>query len=227
MMNNPLPRLNAQNRFQPVVFKSLSNPHSLTFRRWAQLYAQRFPFYERAPLPALIEGLEQRKVALEGYLFRSPIDGHWDWASFVCYEPYPLGTLLAYLATHPDYEGQGLARQLVRQLVEKSLGPQTPYFWLEAEPKLWSFYRRQGFFALPFTYLIPRFFDEGTVEMALFIKSAVSEVSRETVRQMVTTLYLQSYEISPEDPRFQQGLAEIEGLPEQIVIPPWAQEQIR
>ena len=202
---------------------TLSHPDSLLFRRWVHLYAQRFPFYERSPVGSIAAGLLEGELLIEGLGVRSEVDGHWDWASFVCYEPYLQGTLLAYLVTHPDFEGQGLARQLVAHLVQTSLSPQTPYFWLEAEPKLWGFYRSQGFFQLPFAYYIPRFYGDGVVKMGLFIKSVQPVIERETVQEMVRTLYLQSYDLDEDDPRIEQGLAETLQLPETVMIPEFAQ----
>lgn len=203
-------------------YLTLSCPDSLLFRRWVHLYAQRFPFYERSPVASIAAGLLEGELFIEGLCFRSEVDRHWDWASFVCYETYPTGTLLAYLATHPDFEGRGLARQLVQGLVEQRLSHQQPYFWLEAEPKLWGFYRSQGFFQLPFTYYIPRFFGEGVVKMGLFVKSLRDVIERSTVYEMVQTLYLQSYDLAEDDPRIEKGLAEVFSLPKQIDIPEMA-----
>jgi GNAT superfamily N-acetyltransferase len=196
----------------------LKTPLHFLFRRWVHLYAQRFPFYERAPVAVLAEDLLSGHLKIEGDVFRDSYQ-HWQWASFTCLECYPTDVLLAYLATDPRFEGRGLASQLVTDQCWQMTSIERPHFWLEAEPKLWGFYRKQGFYQLNFSYEIPRFYQEGTVKMALFVKSRQTRLTRDHISEFVSTLYLKSYGVKEDDPRYLDGMRAVQSLPDTINLP--------
>lgn len=199
----------AASRLHDLQSVCLTSPEHIAFRRWARLYRSRFPLSELAPLTAVEYGLRQDETVISGYQNRKS-----DWAGFTLCEDYECGTLLAYLATSPDYEGQGLAKRMVDEQTEQALSADKPYFWLEANPKLWRFYHRLGFARLDMPYAIPNFNDDGTEAMALFVKTHASvsdtDVDKKLVKEFVSELFLEGYYVASDDPRYLAQMKVIE-----------------
>ncbi|MEA1989737.1 MAG: GNAT family N-acetyltransferase [Pseudomonadota bacterium] len=190
----------------------LTRPGQFLFRSWAHLYRSRFPYQELAPLTTIAQSLSAEEARIHGLL-----DNHSkQWAGFTYLEFYSSSVLLAYLAISPDFEEQGLARRLVDEQVETCLSTSTPYFWLEANPKLWSFYNKLGFQRIPIPYYIPEFYGKGTEFMGLFIKThpSVKVVSKQVVEKFVSQLFLKGYGIQDSDPRYQKQMALIQTYPQ-------------
>jgi len=199
-------------RLQPLKQIQLTRPGHVLFRRWAHLYRSRFPYQELAPLTAIESSLIAGDTIIHGQLDSA---SH-QWVAFTLLERYSSSTLLAYLATHSDFEGQGLAKRLVDEQLQKYLTKQTPYFWLEANPKLWPFYQKLGFQRLPIPYFIPEFYGSGTEFMGLFVKthSSVNAISKSVVEKFVSELLLTGYGIKESDERYQKQMKLIQEYPQ-------------
>ena len=189
----------------------LNRPGHILFRSWARLYRSRFPYQELAPLPAIAKSLEQEESEILGL-----IDSRSNQlAGFTLVEFYQSSTLLAYLATAPDYEGQGLARMLINQQLAIHLTEKTPYFFLEANPKLWSFYTKLGFYRIDLDYQIPEFYGAGTEKMGLFVRLHCSQekLPKSVVETFVSEVFLSGYELKKNDMRYQKQMAAIQRYP--------------
>lgn len=191
----------AESRLSHLMPVRLTTPEHIAFRRWAKLYRSRFPVSELAPLTSVAHGLCEGESVIHGYQNRKA-----DWAGFTLCESYRRGTLLAYLATSPDFEGQGLAKRMVDEQVAEMLTSDKPHFWLEANPKLWRFYHKLGFARLDMPYAIPNFNDDGVEVMALFVKTHESvsnqHVEKAWVEDLVSEMFLEGYLIREDDPRY-------------------------
>jgi GNAT superfamily N-acetyltransferase len=177
----------------------LSHPDSMRFRRWAALYHQRFPYQELAPLSGIEQSLRDHQAVILGLM--TPDN---DWAAFSMVEYLQQGTLLSYLATAKPFEGRGLAGELVRAQLATYLSRSHPYFWLEASPRLWPFYRHLGFRVLDFDFRIPEFHASGSEKMGLLIRpyAGVKQIEKAAVTAFVRELFLSSYGLKEADPRF-------------------------
>jgi len=201
----------SQARLQLLQPKTLSSANHILFRRWAALYHQRFPYQELAPITSIAQSLEESTTTISGVI-DSMVN---QWAGFTLLESYGDSTLLAYLATAPEYEGFGLARELVTEAVQKNLTTDKPYFWLEANPKLWRFYRKLGFKRLDIEYRIPEFYSKGSEKMGLFVKthSNVCSIQKNVVDSFISELFLNGYAIKANDPRYLQQMSVIQAYP--------------
>jgi len=198
------------NRLQPLRPVTLRQPEHILFRRWVSLYRTRFPYQELAPVSMIEQSIRSGNNVIQGWVNTQKSQ----WVAFTLLEFYPTGTLLAYLATHPNYERQGLAKILVDQQLEHYLTKQMPFFWLEANPKLWAFYQKLGFYRLPIPYYIPEYSGEGVEQMGLFVKhhSSVSAISKEQLIEFVSQLFLSGYGLTKEDIRYQEQMKRIQAM---------------
>ncbi|MEA3405405.1 MAG: GNAT family N-acetyltransferase [Pseudomonadota bacterium] len=200
------------NRLQSLKQVQLTRPGHFLFRSWAHLYRSRFPYQELAPLPLIETSLLSDDAVIQGL-----IDSRSNqWAAFTLLEFYQSSVLLAYLATDPAFENQGLARKLVNEQLEQNLTEQTPYFWLEANPKLWPFYQKLGFQRLPIPYFIPEFYGTGTEFMGLFVKahSKISTIPKDVIQKFVSDLLLSGYGIKANDVRYTNQMDIIQNYPQ-------------
>lgn len=200
------------NRLKSLKKIKLTRPGHFLFRSWAHLYRSRFPYQELAPLTAVETSLLSGDSIIQGLL-----EGRSNkWAVFTLLEFYHSSTLLAYLATNPAFEGQGLARKLVNEQLDQYLTEQAPYFWLEASPKLWPFYQKLGFQRLPLPYFIPEFYASGTELMGLFVKvhSTVTVIPKSIVKDFVSDLLLTGYGIKNSDIRYKNQMDIIQNYPQ-------------
>jgi GNAT superfamily N-acetyltransferase len=192
----------------------VTRPAHFLFRSWARLYRARFPYQELAPLPAISKSIQQEASHIFGLID----SGSSLWAGFTLVEYYESATLLAYLATAPGFEGRGLARQLVAQQLKIQLSKDKPYFWLEASPKLWSFYTKLGFSRIDLDYRIPEFYGSGSEKMGLFVQvhSSIESIPKLVVESFVSDVFLSGYAIKKNDPRYIKQMAIIQHYPHQI-----------
>ncbi len=204
-----------RNRLQALKSLTLSTPNHIHFRHWVHLYHRRFPYQELAPVTSIARSLVKENAVITG-LINSANNR---WAGFTQYEYYGNSVLLAYLATAPEFEGRGLARQMVESLVNQTLGEKTPYFWLEASPKLWAFYAKLGFKRLDFEYRIPEFYSSGSEKMGLFVRldKSVAELKKGQVEAFVSELLLSGYDIKESDWRYQRQMKIIRDYPKSTV----------
>ncbi len=198
-------------KLQALQTVKLTRPGQFLFRSWARLYRSRFPYQELAPLPAIAKCLQQDESIIVGLL--EPVSHQW--AGFTLLESYGSSTLLAYLATAPDYEGLGLARQLVNQQLQTHLSKEKPYFWLEASPKLWSFYNKLGFVRLDLDYRIPEFYSSGSEKMGLFVQvfDSIEAIPKLVVKSFISDVLLTGYGIAESDVRYVNQMAVIQSYP--------------
>jgi len=205
----------AKSRLQALRNLTLNTSKHIQFRRWVALYRTRFPYQELAPVPAIAESLNQQESVINGLIDSKTHD----WAVFTLTEFYGTSTLLAYLATAPDYEGKGLARQAVNSALNNTLSKDTPYFWLEATPKLWGFYKKLGFKRLQLEYRIPEFYGSGSEKMGLFVRThlSITHIEKKVVESFVSELLLSGYGIKESDPRYQQQMQVIHSYPHDII----------
>lgn len=205
----------AANRLQALKPFTLTRPGHIRFRFWARLYRSRFPYREQAPITSIADSINKGESELSGLLDAD--SNHW--AAFTLLESYSDSTLLAYLATAPQFEGQGLAKKLVHQLLANNLTADTPYFWLEAAPKLWPFYQKLGFKRLDLDYRIPDFHGSGSEKMGLFVvlHDSVENVRIQVVESFVSELLLQGYQLKQDDPRYGTQMQVIKDYPHDIV----------
>lgn len=208
-MSSPLKRLQALKPF------TLNHSSHIAFRRWLHLYKTRFPYQELAPITSIAKSINKSESLLTGLIDCQSNQ----WAGFTLVEMYGSSNLLAYLATAPDFEGQGLARKMVGELVSKSLSETTPYFWLEASPKLWKFYSKLGFKRLAIEYRIPEFYGKGTEKMGLFVRlhPSISHIEKKVVESFVSKLLLSGYGIKKTDRRYEKQMAVIQSYPHTVV----------
>jgi len=200
-----------QARLQLLQAKILFSANHILFRHWVALYHQRFPYQELAPVTSIAKSLEASSSVISG-VFDSISN---QWAGFTLIESYGDSTLLAYLATAQNFEGLGLARQLVDEALQVNLTAESPYFWLEANPKLWNFYQKLGFKRLDIEYRIPEFYDSGSEKMGLFVKihSSVSSIPKTVVESFISELFLTGYAIKANDSRYVQQMSVIQTYP--------------
>lgn len=205
----------SKNRLQALQNISLVQSNHILFRSWAALYHSRFPYQELAPITSISQSLNCGENAING-IFDTV---NQQWAGFTLIEYYGESTLLAYLATAPSFEGLGLARDMVEQSLQTNLTKEKPYYWLEANPKLWKFYKKLGFKRLDMEYRIPEFYAEGTEKMGLFVKthSSISHIEKKVVESFVSKLLLDGYQITNKDPRYQQQMRVIEQLSQDTI----------
>ena len=210
-----MPQANLHSPFLKLHSQTLTHSRHIKYRQWLALYHRRFPYQELAPSPMIEKSLEKGHVKIMGLYDRKNIR----WAGFTLMEDYQQHQLLAYLSTAECYEGQGLARRLVNQSLQDSLSVERPYYWLEASPKLWKFYRKLGFKRLAINYRIPEFYGSGTEQMGLFIRlhSSVQQISKVEVRAFVQQLFQKGYDITSDDKRYQAQMAEIDAYPHSVV----------
>ncbi|HHT00757.1 MAG TPA: N-acetyltransferase [Thiomicrospira sp.] len=204
--------IQTNNRLQSLKQIQLTRPGRFLFRSWSHLYRSRFPYQELAPLTSIESSLLSNNSVIHGLVDNRSKQ----WAGFTLLEFYSSSTLLAYLATNPDFENQGLARKLVNAQLEKYLTEKSPYFWLEANPKLWSFYKKLGFQRLPIPYVIPEFYGAGTEFMGLFVKTHVSvtKIPKTVIHSFVSDLLLSGYGIKDSDVRYKQQMKTIQDYPQ-------------
>jgi len=190
----------------------MTKPDDPLFESWAILYQSRFPYQELAPLSSIKNSMENGLSNISGIV----VSKTQQWVGFTLVEFYKEASLLAYLAVTPEFEGLGLSRKLVDQRLDEKLNKQTPYFFLEANPKLWSFYHKLGFYRLPMNYHIPEFYGDGVENMGLFIRTipSITMVSKKTIRLFVSRVFLTGYGLKLTDPRYQQQMKIIEKIPE-------------
>lgn len=200
-----------QARLQLLHHKTLSSVNHILFRHWIALYHQRFPYQELAPVTSIAQSIETSSSVISGVVESTSNR----WAGFTLIERYGDSTLLAYLATAPKFEGLGLARELVDEALLKNLTADTPYFWLEANPKLWSFYQKLGFKRLDIEYRIPEFYGSGSEKMGLFVKmySSACSIPKTVVESFISELFLTGYAITAHDSRYLQQLSVIQAYP--------------
>lgn len=194
---------------------SLKHSKHILFRHWAALYHTRFPYQELAPITSIAKSLDNSESSLSGLVDAKTNQ----WAGFTLSEYYGSSTLLAYLATAPKYEGLGLARKMVDELLAKSLSASKPYLWLEANPKLWGFYNKLGFKRLDMEYRIPEFYGDGSEQMGLFVRlhPSVAEVEKKVVESFVSELLLSGYDLKEKDSRYQRQMQVIHSYPQPVV----------
>ena len=193
---------------------TMLEPSHIRFRHWVKLYHSRFPYQERASVSSIAKSIRKKESMLQGLITRQ---GHW--GAFTLCEFYSESTLLAYLATAEDYEGQGLASQVVDNALKQYLSPAEPYFWLEANPKLWKFYKKLGFKLLDIDYRIPEFYSSGTEKMGLLVKTnfTLNSISVDVVKAFVSELLLSGYLLTKEDLRYQKQMAIIQNYPQSTI----------
>lgn len=202
-------------RLQALQKFSLVQPNHIRFRHWAALYHSRFPYQELAPISGIADSIRKGESLLSGL-----IDSRSNqWTGFTLAEYYGNSTLLAYLATAPNFEGQGLARILVNDLLDNTLSEEKPYFWLEANPKLWKFYKKLGFKRLDMEYRIPEFYANGSEKMGLFVRlhPSIIHVEKKVVESFLSELLLTGYMLKENDPRYQQQMAVIHSYPHSVM----------
>jgi GNAT superfamily N-acetyltransferase len=189
----------------------VTRPGHFLFRSWARLYRSRFPYQELAPLSLIAKSLQQDESVIVGLV--EPVSRQW--AGFTLLESYGSSTLLAYLATAPHYEGQGLARKLVDQQLHTHLSKDKPYFWLEASPKLWSFYKKLGFVRLDLDYRIPEFYGSGSEKMGLFVQvfENAELIPKSVVESFISDVLLTGYGLAETDVRYVNQMAVIQRYP--------------
>lgn len=199
-----------------IEWVELQSASNIFFRSWAALYHRRFPYSERAPISALADAINDGESIIIGLKGARSIE----WASFAHCEFYSQGVLLAYLATAENFEGQGLARKTIQQAETKFLTEQSPYFWLEAAPKLWPFYQKLGYTRLDLPYQIPNYHDDGSEKMALFIKlhPSVSVLTKSTLHGFIKETFLQGYGLHEEDTRYLWQQQQVDNFPEEAFL---------
>ena len=196
----------SQAALKPIT---LTSSQHFLFRSWAKLYRSRFPRQELAPLSTIAKAVDSKQSYISGLLTQDN-----QWVGFAVIESYGKDALLAYLATAPNFEGMGLARTLVEQALDNCLSESSPYFFLEAAPKLWDFYQKLGFYRLPFDYAIPDFYGQGVSKMGLFIQldESAESISKERLYHFVSDLLLEGYQLKACDQRYGQQMAKIDSI---------------
>lgn len=56
----------------------------------------------------------------------------------------PSSARLRKFATLGDYQGQGIGRRVLQNILDKTLSPSTPYFWCDARDTAVAFYEQFG-----------------------------------------------------------------------------------
>ncbi|MGC9503381.1 GNAT family N-acetyltransferase [Baaleninema sp.] len=128
--------------------------------------------------------------------------------------------LLGYIATDAAYRNRGIGSAFLKDLL-KHLKPRDRYLLIEAErpndedkfsTRRLDFYRRLGAkFLENVRYILPPLAGDLPTEMLLAIAPGYRSptLSGERVRHLLTQLYIEAYERSPDDPLLQLCLSSV------------------
>lgn len=178
---------------------------------WQQamtLYEAIFPEWEREPQASIAQAVNNKESRLVVITQQNQVVG----VSITELYPKHHFALLGYLFIAPAWQRKGLGQQLCQEIFE-FYQANNSYQWLlvEAEPEPKVFYQQIGFSTLPINYQSPHYNDNNSTEMALMVHGMQDQItlSKKQLLDIVNCLFLNSYQLSVDDPRFQHQIHSI------------------
>ncbi|MCL1137862.1 GNAT family N-acetyltransferase [Shewanella pneumatophori] len=191
-----------------MQIKQLTQASGALWQSAMAIYCQVFPDWEREPIAELQQAIDSASSRCIVLCDANQVYG----VSITELYPQQGFALLGYLFIAPSHQGQGLGKLLCDELFQ-FIEQQTTRILLlvEAESGPAKFYQKLGFNAFDIDYLSPHYDDMGSAPMALMYHapSHSSAPSPSQIWQMVEHIFINSYYLTPTDPRLKQQRSHI------------------
>lgn len=169
------------------------------------LYQEIFPEWEREPVDSIAQAINNQESRLVVIVQDEQVIG----VSITELYPEHHFALLGYLFIAPAWQRKGLGQKLCQEIFQFYQADNT-YQWLlvEAEPEPEVFYHQIGFSTIPFYYQSPHYNDHESTAMALMFHHTQnrSAPNKSQLINIVNCLFIDSYQLSNDDPRLESQL---------------------
>lgn len=174
------------------------------------IYRETFPAWEREPEDTIAERIADGSYRLRVGILQQRVIGFY----LLGLNADPSYAMLCFLAIDPGHRRQGWGGLLCRDAVSyfNTLG-EIPWLLVEAKDRQAAFYGRAGFFRLSLDYQAPRFDGPGSIPMQLMLrrgKESEAKLSAAECRPILHHIFLQGYQLNPEDQRITDQLARVD-----------------
>ena len=184
-----------------MYIKQLTHATGPLWEETVSLYYDIFPKWEREPVANLEKAINIGKSRCMILCKNNKVIGM---SLTELYPPLSFA-MLGYLFISTENRSQGLGKLLCKELFY-FFETSSDFKWLlvEAEAGPEIFYKKLGFNKLFFEYLSPHYNDIKSTEMSLMYYSKTKCCSKHQLCDIVEHIFLQSYYLSPNDPRLDQ-----------------------
>ncbi|MDN5872523.1 MAG: GNAT family N-acetyltransferase [Nitrococcus sp.] len=189
---------------------AVERPQGTLWSAFTTLYLETFRTWEREPLPRIARRLAAGRYRLAMLQLGDEPAGFYllDRVAALDY------AALTFLALRPSFRGRGLGRRLLQHALSRfQAGPGPAWLFVEAEAEPAGFYRHCGLRQLVLDYRVPHYASVTTMQpMALLTvhrDGPVGSIDGKWLRRVVKHLFVDGYQLSPDDPRLAQQLQQV------------------
>jgi GNAT superfamily N-acetyltransferase len=195
---------------QGLTITELKHPSGALWEEVLGIYRETFPAWEREPEDTIAERIVDDFYRLRVGILQQRVIGFY----LLDLNTDPSYAMLCFLAIDPRHRRQGLGGLLCRDAMTyfNTLG-EIPWLLVEAKDRQAAFYGRAGFFKLSLDYRAPRFDGPGSMPMQLMLcrgKGSEAKLSAAEWRPILHHIFLQGYQLHPEDQRITDQLARVD-----------------
>lgn len=190
---------------------SVDRPEGPAWSAFAKLYWDVFPSWEREPLPRIAMRVAAGRYRLTVLRFAGePVAGFHLLDQVVALDY----AVLTFLALHRMFRGRGLGHWLLQDAVSRFRAlPGPAWLFVEAEAGPARFYQRYDFRRLVLDYRVPHYGNAAAIQpMALLTvhrDGPVSRVDGKLIRRVIEHLFIDGYQLRPDDPRLAKQLQRV------------------
>lgn len=200
------------------IFYQVTETESSDFKAAIAIYEEAFPEKERASTSFLAEKIRTKSYQLFVKLENNQIV----FVAILCEPILEKFVLLGYLATHAHFRNRGLGTSFMKETLTR-LAHQSQYLLLEVEDPTFgsdrelrkrrvNFYHRLGAKQMKdVRYILPPLRGGESTEMILMLASEYPEnrIAGESVKELITQIYVRFYDRPQDDPLLQSILQTI------------------
>lgn len=194
-----------------MQIKQLTQASGSLWQSAMAIYCQVFPDWEREPIAELQQAIDSASSRCVVLCDDNQVYG----VSITELYPQQGFALLGYLFIAPSHQGQGLGKLLCDELFQFIEQQTTLILLVEAESGPAKFYQKLGFNAFDIDYLSPHYDDMDSTPMALMYHASHHDPhhcpapSPKQIWHMVEHIFINSYYLTPTDPRLKQQRSQI------------------